>query len=77
MSETPDPTHLLIVSGGRDLPDRARAALPGLRTTVICRPEVVPGGRGRGKIKRRRGQHLAAPGGGRVVGKRLGEGPAG
>ncbi|QNP67876.1 ATP-grasp domain-containing protein [Streptomyces genisteinicus] len=52
MSKTPDPMHLLIVSGGRDLPDRARDALPGLRTTVICRPEVVPRLRSREKIQR-------------------------
>jgi biotin carboxylase len=49
---TPAPMHLLIVSGGRDLPDRARAAWPGLRTTVICRPEVVPRLRSREKIER-------------------------
>ncbi|MFG2601717.1 ATP-grasp domain-containing protein [Streptomyces sp. NPDC048462] len=52
MSDTPPPQHLLIVSGGRDLPDRARDARPGLRTTVICRPEVVPRLRSREKIQR-------------------------
>ncbi|GHH56965.1 ATP-grasp domain-containing protein [Streptomyces candidus] len=52
MSDTPPPQHLLIVSGGRDLPDRARDAWPGLRTTVICRPEVVPRLRSREKIQR-------------------------
>ncbi|OKK12196.1 hypothetical protein AMK16_32060 [Streptomyces sp. CB00455] len=52
MSDTPAPLHLLIVSGGRDLPDRARDAWPGLRTTVICRPEVVPRLRSREKIQR-------------------------
>ncbi|WP_329413219.1 ATP-grasp domain-containing protein [Streptomyces sp. NBC_00704] len=52
MSDTPAPQHLLIVSGGRDLPDRARDAWPGLRTTVICRPEVVPRLRSREKIQR-------------------------
>ncbi|MFJ2414305.1 ATP-grasp domain-containing protein [Streptomyces brevispora] len=52
MSDTPEPRHLLIVSGGRDLPDRARDAWPGLRTTVICRPEVVPRLRSREKIQR-------------------------
>ncbi|MFG2328480.1 ATP-grasp domain-containing protein [Streptomyces sp. NPDC048604] len=52
MSDTPPPLHLLIVSGGRDLPDRARDAWPGLRTTVICRPEVVPRLRSREKIQR-------------------------
>ncbi|MCZ7456177.1 ATP-grasp domain-containing protein [Streptomyces sp. WMMC940] len=46
------PLHLLIVSGGRDLPDRARDASAGLRTTVICRPEVVPRLRSREKIQR-------------------------
>ena len=35
------PRHLLIISGGRDLPEMARAIEPGLRTSVICRPEVV------------------------------------
>ncbi|MGC5402049.1 ATP-grasp domain-containing protein [Streptomyces sp. DT20] len=52
MSDTLPPQHLLIVSGGRDLPDRARGAWPGLRTTVICRPEVVPRLRSREKIQR-------------------------
>jgi biotin carboxylase len=52
MSDSPPPMHLLIVSGGRDLPDRARAARPGLRTTVICRPDVVPRLRSREKIER-------------------------
>ncbi|MEU2158880.1 ATP-grasp domain-containing protein [Streptomyces sp. NPDC019396] len=52
MSDIPPPQHLLIVSGGRDLPDRARDAWPGLRTTVICRPEVVPRLRSREKIQR-------------------------
>ncbi|MFI5978426.1 ATP-grasp domain-containing protein [Streptomyces sp. NPDC051452] len=52
MSDTPPLQHLLIVSGGRDLPDRARDAWPGLRTTVICRPEVVPRLRSREKIER-------------------------
>ncbi|MER5891086.1 ATP-grasp domain-containing protein [Streptomyces sp. NPDC001941] len=52
MSDTPPPQHLLIVSGGRDLPDRARDAWPGLRTSVICRPEVVPRLRSREKIQR-------------------------
>ncbi|MBV6701288.1 ATP-grasp domain-containing protein [Kitasatospora aureofaciens] len=52
MSDTPTPMHLLIISGGRDLPDRARDAWPGLRTTVICRPEVVPRLRSREKIER-------------------------
>ncbi|WP_392667290.1 ATP-grasp domain-containing protein [Streptomyces sp. LN785] len=52
MSDTPPPLHLLIISGGRDLPDRARDAWPGLRTTVICRPEVVPRLRSREKIHR-------------------------
>ncbi|MFE2307075.1 ATP-grasp domain-containing protein [Streptomyces sp. NPDC059411] len=52
MSDTPDTMHLLIVSGGRDLPDRARDARPGLRTTVICRPEVVPRLRSREKLQR-------------------------
>ncbi|MEU1290486.1 ATP-grasp domain-containing protein [Kitasatospora sp. NPDC005856] len=52
MPDTPNPMHLLIVSGGRDLPDRARAAMPGVRTTVICRPEVVPRLRSREKIER-------------------------
>ncbi|MHC3820891.1 ATP-grasp domain-containing protein [Streptomyces sp. DT9] len=52
MSDTLPPQHLLIISGGRDLPDRARGAWPGLRTTVICRPEVVPRLRSREKIQR-------------------------
>ncbi|MFD8721106.1 ATP-grasp domain-containing protein [Streptomyces sp. NPDC059629] len=38
----PNPRHLLIISGGRDLPERARAVEPGLRTSVICRQDVVP-----------------------------------
>jgi biotin carboxylase len=44
--------HLLILGGGQDLPDRARAARPGLRTTVICRSEVLPKLRSREKIQR-------------------------
>lgn len=50
-SEFP-PQHLLIVSGGGDLPDQARANWPGLRTTVICRPEVAPRLRSRERIQR-------------------------
>lgn len=34
--------HLLIVSGGSELPVRARAVHPGLRTSVICQQQVVP-----------------------------------
>ncbi|MFI9628871.1 ATP-grasp domain-containing protein [Streptomyces sp. NPDC052042] len=52
MTDNPPPQHLLVVSGGRDLPDRARDVWPGLRTTVICRPEVVPRLRSREKIQR-------------------------
>ncbi|MEU6020727.1 ATP-grasp domain-containing protein [Micromonospora sp. NPDC047134] len=35
-------THLLIVGGGRETPALARAAVPGLRTSVFCRAEVLP-----------------------------------
>jgi len=35
-------THLLIIGGGREIPDLAREARPGLRTTVFCRSEVLP-----------------------------------
>ncbi|MBY8870649.1 ATP-grasp domain-containing protein [Micromonospora sp. PLK6-60] len=35
-------THLLIVGGGRETPALARAAAPGLRTSVFCRAEVLP-----------------------------------
>ena len=36
------PPHLLIVGGGREIPALARAACPGLRTSVFCRMEVLP-----------------------------------
>ncbi|MEU7756892.1 ATP-grasp domain-containing protein [Micromonospora sp. NPDC049171] len=34
--------HLLIVGAGSELPPRARAARPGLRTSVICQQQAVP-----------------------------------
>ncbi|MCQ4041308.1 ATP-grasp domain-containing protein [Streptantibioticus rubrisoli] len=33
--------HVLVVGSGRDLPTRVRSALPGTRTSVICRLEYV------------------------------------
>ncbi|MBP2390299.1 ATP-grasp domain-containing protein [Aeromicrobium fastidiosum] len=52
MTANPPPMHLLIISGGRDLPDRARALWPGLRTSVICRPEVLPRVRSKDQVTR-------------------------
>ncbi|MFI7661812.1 ATP-grasp domain-containing protein [Micromonospora parva] len=34
--------HLLIVGAGSELPPRARATRPGLRTSVICQQQAVP-----------------------------------
>jgi biotin carboxylase len=33
--------HLLLVSGGRNLPQIARELCPGLRITILCRPDEV------------------------------------
>jgi biotin carboxylase/MFS family permease len=37
----PEAPHLLLVSGGRNLPRMARELCPGLRTTLLCQPDEV------------------------------------